>query len=231
MVGQQGVALVVPGGFDAYARVLHPLRDGLRWAEVAPSFLERGASRYDYPFPDPVSAVEGDLGDSGVEALLGPLEAATSRPDLCHYGLWNGWGWLHPGARTTLVALDRPGGLFARWRSRRVVARARREQDARDAVIYEFARRCPVKPWWGGREVLLFDGPLHAVDAIGCNLSGRGRLDRQSPQWWWPEDRAWFVATEIDYPWTYVGGSYDLINGLHKQGGIDVVTVDHADPW
>lgn len=28
---------------------------------------------------------------------------------------------------------------------------------------------------------------------------------------WWPDDRAWCVATEIDYCWTYVGGSSECI--------------------
>lgn len=29
----------------------------------------------------------------------------------------------------------------------------------------------------------------------------------QVPNIWWPKDRAWYVATEIDYTWTYVGCS------------------------
>ena len=32
----------------------------------------------------------------------------------------------------------------------------------------------------------------------------------QTPNLWWPEDRAWCVATEIDLAWTYVGGSSEL---------------------
>src|SRR3954466_10197155 len=28
----------------------------------------------------------------------------------------------------------------------------------------------------------------------------------QSPSMWWPEDHAWFVSTEVDHAWTYVGG-------------------------
>jgi hypothetical protein len=33
----------------------------------------------------------------------------------------------------------------------------------------------------------------------------------QSPNLWWPDDRAWCVATEIDFTWTYVGGSVACI--------------------
>jgi hypothetical protein len=36
----------------------------------------------------------------------------------------------------------------------------------------------------------------------------------QSPNLWWPEDRAWFVATEIDFDSTFVGGDDRLIAAL-----------------
>jgi hypothetical protein len=39
----------------------------------------------------------------------------------------------------------------------------------------------------------------------------------QSPNLWWPSDRAWLVATEIDYAWTYVGGSQALIEALLRE--------------
>jgi hypothetical protein len=36
----------------------------------------------------------------------------------------------------------------------------------------------------------------------------------QSPNLWWPDDRAWFVATEIDFDSTFVGGDDRLIGAL-----------------
>jgi hypothetical protein len=36
----------------------------------------------------------------------------------------------------------------------------------------------------------------------------------QSPNLWWPEDQAWIVVTEIDYAWTYVGGSKQFIDSV-----------------
>ena len=26
---------------------------------------------------------------------------------------------------------------------------------------------------------------------------------------WWPDDRAWFVSTQVDYAWTYIGGAQE----------------------
>jgi hypothetical protein len=36
----------------------------------------------------------------------------------------------------------------------------------------------------------------------------------QSPSLWWPDDRAWIVATEVDYAWTYVGGTGETIDAV-----------------
>lgn len=38
----------------------------------------------------------------------------------------------------------------------------------------------------------------------------------QSPSLWWPEDRAWVVATEVDFAWTYVGGSEAVVDALRR---------------
>jgi len=45
----------------------------------------------------------------------------------------------------------------------------------------------------------------------------------QSPNLWWPDDRAWFVATDIDYAWTYIGGSTELIDQLLADDRLEVL--------
>jgi hypothetical protein len=54
-----------------------------------------------------------------------------------------------------------------------------------------------------GRDYLLFTG---SVD------QGEGWQD--GPNLWWPDDRSWCVASEIDLPHTYVGGSTKLIEQI-----------------
>ncbi len=97
--------------------------------------------------------------------------------------------------------------------------------------MYAFVAACAVQPGWGGREMLLFDGPIQAVASIGTVPFFAERLRRRSPQWWWPEDRQWFVATEIDYPWSYVAGATTLIDGLIHDANIDVVQVEPSWRW
>jgi hypothetical protein len=50
------------------------------------------------------------------------------------------------------------------------------------------------------RDYVLYRGPSNQVP---------GWTD--GPNLWWPADRVWCVASEIDLPWTYVGGSKRLI--------------------
>ncbi|MEA3218698.1 MAG: hypothetical protein QOJ19_4854, partial [Acidimicrobiia bacterium] len=45
----------------------------------------------------------------------------------------------------------------------------------------------------------------------------------QSPNLWWPDDRAWIVATEVDFAWTYVGGSSELIEELLNEARLEAL--------
>jgi hypothetical protein len=52
----------------------------------------------------------------------------------------------------------------------------------------------------------------------------------QSANLWWPDDRASCVATEIDFAWTYVGGSDELIDELVHHPDLEGIRtqMDHA---
>ncbi|MCZ1075270.1 hypothetical protein [Rhodococcus sp. A5(2022)] len=40
-------------------------------------------------------------------------------------------------------------------------------------------------------------------------------LDSWGPNLWWPRDRAWFVASDIDLMSTYIGSSVECARALH----------------
>ena len=71
------------------------------------------------------------------------------------------------------------------------------------------------------RDYLLYFGPTEAVTA-SLSLADSG----QTPNLWWPEDRAWCVATEIDLAWTYVGGPAAMVKQLLADDRIEVVAAD-----
>jgi hypothetical protein len=76
-----------------------------------------------------------------------------------------------------------------------------------------------------GRTYLLFRGSLES--------GARDHKDPpfpQAPSFWWPEDRAWFVSTDIDSTSTYVGGSSELIDRLLADDGLEGFPAALDDP-
>jgi hypothetical protein len=47
----------------------------------------------------------------------------------------------------------------------------------------------------------------------------------QSANLWWPEDRAWFVASEIDFDSTFVGGDDRLIAALVSDKRLEALPI------
>jgi hypothetical protein len=76
-----------------------------------------------------------------------------------------------------------------------------------------------------GREYALMSGPL---DAAGNIVVAPRRL-RTGPSMWWPEDRAWCVATEVDYRWTYVGGTAECIGSMEANAWLEVLRTSPED--
>jgi hypothetical protein len=152
---------VIPGGFDAYARIDH----------------ER----------------TGALPPEAARRLITILLKHTPAPEVLWLAMWNGYGQMHgPPAMATLTAV-------------------RIDADPAEAAP-------PPPPWPDG----WMHPPLRQRNAPLLRLPAReyllyqGRPDQvagwmDGPNLWWPADRAWCVASEIDLPWTYVGGSKTVI--------------------
>jgi hypothetical protein len=214
---------IVPTGFDSYARIFHPARrrDGspVRWSEIA---AERGTiahpeMQYTHVMGvhrtdrmhDPFPPVEGRLPREITAALANALEPYTRAADRCWFALWDGYGFWG-------------GGAYA------VVARDRGQVDRREAKDREARERRQLMeiPRFGcrGREYYLFRGPLEAASHMEFN----GALF-QSADLWWPDDRAWCVATDLDGDSTYVGGTEACIASILEDERFEALpsAVDH----
>lgn len=79
------------------------------------------------------------------------------------------------------------------------------------------------------REYDVFSGPLSAA---GTSY-GRSVImySYQSPNLWWPADRAWCVATEIDDAWTYVAGSRSCIDAILMDERFEAVETTAESEW
>ena len=45
---------------------------------------------------------DGNLDAEDVDSLVPRLAATTATPNDCHYGLWQGWGWMYRGSMVAL---------------------------------------------------------------------------------------------------------------------------------
>ncbi|MWV49335.1 hypothetical protein GRS96_08600 [Rathayibacter sp. VKM Ac-2803] len=62
---------------------------------------------------------------------------------------------------------------------------------------------------WSLRGLALFHGAVE--DVVGF-------AGERTPAVWWPEDRSWFVVTEVDYDSTVVGGTQECIDAVIGSG-------------
>jgi hypothetical protein len=224
----QDVGSVVPSGFPAYARIFHPAsisrdwkEEEVRWSEVA-AWSGRTVHRemqfhtiatprvpndVDEPKPWNREPRLGVLSPAQARALTGLLPSFTSAQDACWFCLWEGYGYL-TGAVTAFKAGSAPAGAQRppRWHLRKPLPRPTGNLAGRKRV------RLPA------RDYLLFRGPL---------AKSEGWED--GPNLWWPADKAWCVASEIDLPYTYVGGPLKLIDAIVTDPAIESLWAKDTD--
>ena len=215
------VTSVVPGGFGAYTRVLHPAETPgpggarlVRWAEVAAwsgQPLRADAQFHSIALPPDPPAAPAPWSSQGpepgrlylpdAEVLAGLVRGWTTTPAQCWFCLWDGYDW----AGTLLTPPGEPGLQLP---------------DPVPAAV----RRGP-RVHLPHRDYLLATAPVEAVTAVAALTDGS-----QTPNLWWPADRAWCVATEIDLPWTYVAGPAGLIEAILADDRLEALPAGPADP-
>ena len=220
----QDVGSVIPAGFAAYARILHPAsasRDwvpvDVRWSTVASwsgrtvhpemqfhaiaSPIEPGET--DGPMPWSGEPRLGVLSKAQMTALADVLPAFTSTPKACWLCLWDGYGYV-TGAVFSFQFAQGPAPAAARrprrWNLSMPVPKGRGNLPDRKRV------RLPA------RDYLLFRGSI-------ANAEGW----EDGPNLWWPDDHAWCVASEIDLPYSYVGGPQNLIDAILAHPAIEAL--------
>jgi hypothetical protein len=77
------------------------------------------------------------------------------------------------------------------------------------------------------RRYHLLTGALDAVHEITALVDG------QSPNLWWPRDRAWCVATEIDLKSTHVGANRGCAERMTSTPGVEAyrISSDSGIDW
>jgi hypothetical protein len=229
------VTLAVPSGYESYVRICHPAWDQdetpVSWSVVA-----KATGRQVHPLmqwhalvgsPDPFNFTgslwpgrppeRGNLAPSALAALCQVLRSHTADATHCFFGLWNGWGWVESGS----VRVNR------RRAGVRYISTAKPTDPAPPAFSAEELNRPRLKlP--EDRDYLVLTGPLSAAAQIG-NPDGLTGFDPQSPNLMWPADHAWFLASEIDFDSTLVGGTAELIEAVLETPTLDAWPVGPND--
>jgi hypothetical protein len=160
--------------------------------------------------------------DNGLssEALAALSEVLSSDGSVtgCYFGIWEGHGWVAGGGLVTVATAS------GEPLSKEALDRIRAEADAPafpSAVLKGPKLRLP------HRDYLLFSGPLGAVPQLGRQHSRR--FEACSPDLIWPDSRDWFLATDTDLRFAYVGGRESLLNSIAHDSRLVAVTVSTED--
>jgi hypothetical protein len=222
--GRFRVSDLVPGRFAAYARVLHSI-SGHGSEESVTTWATTARARGVELHPETSSLdlfggqpnAEETLNERELSALVPVLRRHTTTQETCWFCVWDGYADLLPHASGTYLMEGRTPPL-ARWRDRWVEKKEARHarrifRRFRRVAILRHERSDPP-----GRSYLLFAGPVELAGRVRRSLS-------HSPNLWWPEDRAWFVHTEIDGYDTYVVGPRSLVDELTASTSLECFEV------
>jgi hypothetical protein len=87
------------------------------------------------------------------------------------------------------------------------------------------------RPTIDGRGYLLLRGSLTGVlTSVAIGAGGRPDPGRTASGLWWPADRAWFVATEVDLAWTFVAGDDELADRLLADDRLGAIATSFDAP-
>jgi len=196
------VASLVPPVFEAYARVFHP------------------AYRYD--------------GDDDIEVSWAEVAAhngTLAHPLMQWPGITGGWQYVHDDDQAPVWHREPDEGHLPVELASRLVAVLRRHTSTPDdcwfGVWNGFGWTTESAPSVAlpGRELWLVRGPLELA-----TVNVAPEPSEQSVNLWWPADRSWCVATDIDLMSTYVGGSPDCIAGLLTATELEAVRAAEEAP-
>jgi hypothetical protein len=190
------VAGLVPPVFAAYARVFHPAVRYAGLEDVDVSWTEVAAANGTVTHPAMEwGSITGSMDYFGEDNQTPLWDDAPAMGHLPEHVAARLAGVLR--GHTTTPA-DCWFGLSTHW------------SDASPAARLEL----PGRAYW------LLRGP---VERAAANLLPEP--SSQSANLWWPADRAWFVATDIDVVTTYVGGSRACVDDVLAAEGLEAAEV------
>ncbi len=205
--GTHRVATLVPADYAAHARILHRAgtrTEDVRWAEIAALTGQRLHAETQYA---ELIRWHADSEYQGPPEPWVEPERGSLRRDECA-----------AAAEALARYTTTPGDCwFCVWEG----------YGSAWTILNRLAERSP-RVGLEHRTCLLFRGPVTAATAFH-----EGPWF-QSPTLWWPDDRAWCVASELDIYSTYVAAAPSVVRALINDSALEVIEcspendVDHG---
>ena len=136
-------------------------------------------------------------------------ERHTSSADRAWFAVWEGHGF---DTSTRQVAWRGPLDDATREWLDRERAKLRDENERQNTSIRAALREVP-RVRMPLRVYYLLTGPAVAASELRDPSSPESW---QRPDLFWPDDRRWFVATDVDFWSVYIGGDHDFISELTR---------------
>ena len=233
------VTSIVPVGYDAYVRVFHPVgapapAEFVTWQEVADwsvgtfhalaQFERMSIAVKPNPGPPPFDQApdQGNLTPALCDVLVRQLARLTETPSACYFAIWDGRGILTAGSSVTVRAFANDDDDDHDHDHDEDVVTLEAQRVAWQRQVAELPRfEHP------DRSYLLGRGPI----GLACDLDrqppapGSWQTLGLPPQIWWPEDRAWVVASEIDFDSTIIATTNAGAEALLDCEGLEALLV------
>ena len=127
-------------------------------------------------------------------------ERHTTSPHRAWFAVWEGHGFATATTHVAGSAVDRTRGLDEGGPTAADRRNGRPRRTARDPT-FELPHR----------RYYLLTGPVSAVTQLRYPPPTN---EWRNPDLFWPDDRRWFVATDVDFWSLYIGGDDDFIGAL-----------------
>jgi hypothetical protein len=214
----------IPDGFPRYGRLPHPAYDRkeghVPWSRVADwsgrelhptALFEDVATRPDGATWATVGSapLEGRLPRRIFTRLAAILVGFTTTPEVSWYCVWDGHGGLDDS-----MAIDVTPRISSSGR-RYLLFRVAVQQAAELMIPTTSSLLVAYRP-----RFLRWLTPAPTVT----------EPEWYSPNFWWPEDRAWFLSTEVDSRSTYICGSEALLERLDSDPELELLPARWEDP-
>lgn len=204
----QDAGAIIPPGFEAYARIFHP---AARWSV---SQMERPVTWREIADAN-LRIYHSEMQFGALVTLVGTSAFAARKPQPGLFDRWPKTGSLPFDLARALVSVlaartSTPERCwFAAWEG------------------WTFLDRPKVRPTFTlpHRGYYLAKGPLAAALDTEYGVTSA----YQSASIWWPDDQAWCVATEVDFDWTYVGGSTECIAAVLANPQLEALPAQLSD--